>query len=255
MSVNDFYVYVYLDPRKQGKYVFGEYEFDYEPFYVGKGCKNRCFKHLHHSAQIYNSHKGNKIKKILNFGLSPIIVKHTTGLTETDAYIIESRMIKQIGRHNLNTGPLTNLSDGGKGGHRNSSSDLRYRMGSGTRGKTYEEIYGIVKGTEMRLKRIESNKKRDITKKIDRSNLTSIQIKHIEKTRTTKNNDIWVLTSPNNDAFITRNLLKTCAELKIRRQSISNLGRGKIRYYNGWFVTVHKSSQLNQVKKELEEKM
>jgi len=34
--MNKYYVYVYLDSRKPGKYKYGEYEFDYEPFYVGK---------------------------------------------------------------------------------------------------------------------------------------------------------------------------------------------------------------------------
>lgn len=33
----EYYVYCYLDPRKEGVYVFGEYQFDYEPIYVGKG--------------------------------------------------------------------------------------------------------------------------------------------------------------------------------------------------------------------------
>ena len=32
-----YYVYIYIDPRKPGKFKYGEYEFDYEPFYIGKG--------------------------------------------------------------------------------------------------------------------------------------------------------------------------------------------------------------------------
>ena len=34
-----FYVYVYLDPRKSGWFVYEEYEFEYEPFYRDLGRK------------------------------------------------------------------------------------------------------------------------------------------------------------------------------------------------------------------------
>ncbi len=47
-----FYTYVYLDPRKPGKFVFGKYEFEYEPFYVGKGSGRRCkvfCQHIKHN--------------------------------------------------------------------------------------------------------------------------------------------------------------------------------------------------------------
>ena len=37
MKSFEFYVYIWLDPRKLGKYVYGNYEFDHEPIYVGKG--------------------------------------------------------------------------------------------------------------------------------------------------------------------------------------------------------------------------
>lgn len=58
---NIFYVYVYLDPRKPEYRVYGNYEFDYEPFYVGKGCNDRAYSHL--KGNRYNRHFTNKINK------------------------------------------------------------------------------------------------------------------------------------------------------------------------------------------------
>ena len=39
----DYYVYAYLDTRKNGDYIYDDLIFGYEPIYVGKG-KNRRYK-------------------------------------------------------------------------------------------------------------------------------------------------------------------------------------------------------------------
>jgi len=65
MSNENYYIYAYLDPRKPGLYKYGEYEFSYEPFYIGKGKDNRLYDHLerNHLARGTNSLKDNIIKK------------------------------------------------------------------------------------------------------------------------------------------------------------------------------------------------
>ena len=41
-----FYVYIYLNSLKIGNFNYGEFHFDYSPFYVGKGCGRRLYIHL-----------------------------------------------------------------------------------------------------------------------------------------------------------------------------------------------------------------
>lgn len=36
--MNNYYIYIYLDPRKNGSFKYGSHEFKCEPFYVGKCC-------------------------------------------------------------------------------------------------------------------------------------------------------------------------------------------------------------------------
>jgi len=114
---NKSYVYVYLDPRKSGKFIYEEYEFDHEPFYIGKGSGKRCYNHITRMLEKrYNPIKGNKISRIQKECLKdPIIIKFKDGLSHKDAYLLEEDMIKTIGRIDKNTGPLTNLTDGGDG--------------------------------------------------------------------------------------------------------------------------------------------
>lgn len=114
---HEFYVYALLDGRKPGKYVYGDYIFSYEPFYIGKGRGNRVSHHAYLSVCNTgpNRHKTNKIRKIQSEGYEVVECLVEENKTEKQAFILEIRMIKTIGRSDLKLGTLTNLTDGGEG--------------------------------------------------------------------------------------------------------------------------------------------
>ncbi len=92
-----FYVYYLRDPRNK------------EVFYVGKGKGNRVFQHLECALEIeIESDKLDKIRDILDAGLSVehYILRH--GLTEEIAYEIEDSLIDFLG----GVDKLTNKQDG-----------------------------------------------------------------------------------------------------------------------------------------------
>jgi DNA-binding transcriptional ArsR family regulator len=110
-----YYVYVYLDPRKEGRFRYGDYDFDYEPFYVGKGCGNRYLKHLtENEKDTANTFKFRVIEKIKSTNRLPIIIKVENELNEGEAYKIEAQLIRVIGRRCDNSGSLTNIVKDGK---------------------------------------------------------------------------------------------------------------------------------------------
>jgi hypothetical protein len=110
--MNVYYVYSYLDPRKPGNYKYGEYEFDHEPFYIGKGTKSRILRHLKNEKA--NPIKLNKIEKIRKEGLEPILKKIVDNISNEESLEIEKFLIKKIGRYIKGEGPLTNYTEGGE---------------------------------------------------------------------------------------------------------------------------------------------
>jgi len=148
-----YYVYALLDPRKPGVYQYRESPiFDYEPFYIGKGKGNRCNEHFGQlrEAKKELTYKAQKIRSIFKkSGKYPIIIKLYEKLNVDVSYEVEKFLIKQIGRKDLNKGPLTNLTDGGDGPYnislevrkrwseirKNPSQELRYQFGKSFRGK------------------------------------------------------------------------------------------------------------------------
>lgn len=114
------YVYCYLNPLKPGNFIYntiiGEIKFKFEPFYIGKGSNKRYLDHLNYPEKDKNDFKRNVINKIIKESNKiPFIEFLKQELTSEEALLLEIDLISNIGRRNLNKGPLTNLTDGGEG--------------------------------------------------------------------------------------------------------------------------------------------
>lgn len=106
-----FYVYVYLDPRKLGKYCYKDFSFLYEPFYIGKGTSDRYLPCAHTDIKD-NIYLANKINKI---GKRKVLYDFIAiNLEEKTAYDLEEEYIDIIGKNNDNKGPLCNIGIGGR---------------------------------------------------------------------------------------------------------------------------------------------
>jgi uncharacterized protein len=89
--MNNYYVYVYIDPR------------NFEEFYFGKGKGSRKDSHLFDSL---DSEKTRRIGAIKKAGLTPIIRVIARDLSEHDALLVEKTLLWKLGRQ------LTNSSTG-----------------------------------------------------------------------------------------------------------------------------------------------
>jgi len=104
-----YYVYVYLDPRKSGEYAYDDLDFEYEPFYVGKGKGDRINQSLYDNNN--NTDKKRIISEILGMGMKPITIKIYDNISNEKSYELERELIQRIGR--LNEGSvLVNRSKG-----------------------------------------------------------------------------------------------------------------------------------------------
>lgn len=126
-----YYVYIYLNKLKPGKFKYNDLCFDYEPFYVGKGKGNRYLYHLNkvkNECKYKDSLKFEIIKENILNKTEPIILKVSENLTEDDSLFLEKSIISKIGRLDIITGPLTNINDGGNKPQDNYHHDFESKM-------------------------------------------------------------------------------------------------------------------------------
>lgn len=113
--MGEYYVYIYLNQLKPGKWEYNGRIFNYKPFYVGKGKNKRDKSHLSPCNLKKTTIKNNTIKKILKTtGEAPIHLRLYENLSNDEAIKIEGDIISFFGRVN-NGGILTNMTDGGEG--------------------------------------------------------------------------------------------------------------------------------------------
>ena len=151
----------YNERKKQKKmitkpmhYIYVYFDIENIPFYVGKGQGDRYLVSKHKNKGVTNLLLKNKIKKI---GAKNIRIKFALkNVCEEDAFTYEELFIGIVGRRDLGTGPLCNLTGGGEGnsGHTHSK-------------KTKQKISEALKG------RLSWNKGKKMSKEYCRINSAS----------------------------------------------------------------------------------
>lgn len=227
---NRFYNYAYLDSNKPGIYKYkletgDEIYFEYEPFYIGKGTGYRYLKHKYKCSGRFMK---SKLKSLENLKSKPIIIKFKTDITNKEACNIEKLCIKVIGRRDLNTGSLVNLTDGGEGVI-NLNDDIKRKMSLLKIGKTSpRKGCKLSDETKLKLSILNSG-----------SNHPKFGLKHSNETKakiSATRNKIPILQYSMNNVLIEEYVSITHAakQLEICDSNIVKCLKGKIKSYKGF---------------------
>jgi hypothetical protein len=114
--MNKYYVYGYFDKSSPLNETFQNFHFEFTPFYIGYGQRNRLYDHLREAkSSNKNSHKLNKIRKLVKEDETLLLIKKISdNLTYEEATKLEADLIEHFGKQIDNTGCLTNINDGGE---------------------------------------------------------------------------------------------------------------------------------------------
>ncbi len=189
------YIYAYCDPRKPINKLYVQFNFQFQPIYIGQGQKNRIYRHLKGIKGDKNFIKINKINAIKNSGKQPIIIKIKQNLTKKQAFELQKIYISSIGTiyelPNIISGTLTNMTSGGQGGDtfsgRTLSKQHRQKISQSNKGHKHsneskEKISKSKKGTKISKEHIQKL----------REGYKCMSIQSMDKMRNNTKNKIWI---------------------------------------------------------------
>lgn len=214
--MNIYYTYIYLDPRKPSSVDTSIMGFLFEPFYVGKGKSDRLLKHMN-LKNTTNSLKIDKIKRILNAGVRPIILKISENLSEQEALSLERLLISEIGTKwcikDIKRGPLTNMTSGGDGW---SLSEETKKVLSIANSGVNNPMFGKHRTEE------EKQKLRDFRKTFKHTEATKKHFSEIRQDGNNSNAKKWKIKLPSDQIIEVKDLKGWCGKNNINYNTLFN---------------------------------
>jgi hypothetical protein len=187
---NIYYLYVFTDTTKPGRYKYNEFEFDYMPFYVGVSNSNSYYRredvHIKYAKikkdVTNNKYKMNIINKIIKNKMEPKIYNFFENSTKEFIFEKEKELISLFGNRFDGSGTLVNISKGGEGGDTFSNNprkeEIREKHRINATGEN-NNMYGLplevrpshiakLKGCHWNKGRVISEETRNLFKKINK---------------------------------------------------------------------------------------
>lgn len=201
----------------------------YSPYYIGKGSGKRAL-----------SNQGRPVNKPRDHSL---IIYIQEGLTESEAFALESFCIALYGRIDIGTGCLRNKSNGGEGASGVIKSSItRQKLSRANKGKkvtteTREKISKAGKGRKLSLTTKEKMSK---ARTGDKNPFWGRNHSEEFKLQRSQDRSIYQyqLTSPDGIIYTTHSLTLFAKEHELHQGCLSLVANGKRNMHKGWIVQI-----------------
>lgn len=250
-----YFVYIFFDSRKTGVFSYGDLVFNQEPIYVGKSHMSSYREAAHlrecrENAVVTNRIKVGKFKKIIaETGDNPPCAIYKDNLSEQDALELEKILIRKIGRISIETGPLTNLTDGGDGlsgyKHSQKTKELISKYSSGRKHSlsTKQKISSSQTGESNSCFKHgkycgvqSSGLSRSESKMGMRNPMWNKEFSETHKQRISENNarsKLWIVERPDGEELAVCSLRKFCEANGLHYRSMRRVATGERKQHRG----------------------